>query len=229
MHHTTGRVSEIRLGAGKTAEVCLICEESTVPSAGQYVLGFDPDDPGEVLSTPLFPIEMTSRGFWAAPLTPTRWAPGIKLNLTGPHGHGFSLPANIQRLGMAVLGDTVSRLLPLVHQMALTQGGMTLFTDLPLPKLPSALEVHPLAALKDALDWPDYLALDIPLESLPLTGAALGLTPRAVLPCPAQVLVTTPMPCAALARCGACAIPARRGWKLVCEDGPVFNLNDLKW
>ena len=62
----------------------------------------------------------------------------------GPLGHGFDLPRNIQRLGLAALGETVSRLMPLMHQAAKSHAGMTLFTDLRLPKLPAAVEVYPL-------------------------------------------------------------------------------------
>jgi hypothetical protein len=106
---------------------------------------------------------------------------------------------------------------------------MTLFTDLTLPILPVALEVYPLASLKEALDWPDFLALDVPMPRMIELRDVLGLSYGSGLPCPAQVLVTTPIPCTGMAQCGACAIPARRGWKLVCEDGPVFDLNSIKW
>jgi hypothetical protein len=229
MGHTIGRVSEIRLGSGKYMEAYIICPESAVPAAGQYLLAYDQNDPNVVLSTPLFAVEKYLRGFWAAPLFPANWGPGTKLYLAGPLGHGFDLPRNIQRLGLVGLGETVSRLIPLVHLAAQTHAGMTLFTDLTLPMLPVALEVYPLASLKDSLDWPDFMVLDVPLEMLPQLRATLGLSDRALVPCPAQVLVTTPVPCAGMAQCGACAVPAHRGWKLVCEDGPVFDLNKLKW
>ncbi len=120
-------------------------------------------------------------------------------------------------------------LLPLIHMTAQSLGGMTLFTDLTLPLLPVALEVYPLASLKEALDWPDFIALDVPLTRMTELRELLGLSNGTGMPCPAQVLVTTPIPCAGMAQCGACAVPARRGWKLVCEDGPVFDLNSLKW
>jgi NAD(P)H-flavin reductase len=42
-------------------------------------------------------------------------------------------------------------------------------------------------------------------------------------------LILAPMPCAGLAECGACAVPARSGWKLACLDGPVFDLRALDW
>jgi hypothetical protein len=229
MEHLVGRVGELRLGSGRNPEVRVVCPDSVVPSAGQYLLAFDPDDPETVLGIALFLAEKSIYGFWAAPLSPVNWAPGTQLNLVGPLGHGFDLPHNLQRLGLVALGETVSRLMPLVHLAAQSHTGMTLFTDLSLPKLPTALEVYPLASLKESLDWPDFLALEVPLENLPQISDTLGISSRDLLPCPAQVLVTTPMPCAGVAHCGACAVPGRRGWKLVCEDGPVFPLNVLQW
>jgi hypothetical protein len=229
MGHTIGRVSEIRLGSGSHLEACIICPENAIPSAGQYLLAFDQDDPDAVLSIPLFAVEKSNRGFWAAPLFPVNWGPGTKLNLIGPLGHGFDLPRNFQCLGLVALGETVSRLMPLVNQATQTHAGMTLYTDLTLPMLPAALEVSPLASIKDSLDWPDFMALDVPMDCLPHLRVTLGLSDRALVPCPAQVLVTTPMPCGGMAQCGACALPVWRGWKLVCEDGPVFDLNLLKW
>ena len=106
---------------------------------------------------------------------------------------------------------------------------VTLYTDAHLSALPSTLEIYPLSSLREALTWPDLLALDLPLERLPALRDLLGLQPGDLLPCPAQALIWTPMPCAGLAECGACAVPSRRGYKLACEDGPVFPLNHLEW
>jgi hypothetical protein len=32
-----------------------------------------------------------------------------------------------------------------------------------------------------------------------------------------------------MADCGVCGVKGRRGWRLACKDGPVFDLNDLEW
>jgi len=229
MGHFNGRVSEIRLAASGQTELSVACPPASVPAPGQYLLAIDPQDSAAVLGTPLFLINPSSQGFWAAPLHPVQWAPGTNLDLVGPLGHGFELPGNLRRLGLVALGETVSRLLPLLAQAAQARAGMTLFTDLALPSLPSALEIHPLNILPEALDWPDYLVFDLPLQRLEGLRQVLGLGDGAILPCPAQVLITTPMPCAGLARCGACAVPGHRGWKLACEDGPVFDLRSLSW
>jgi len=229
MGHTRGRVTEIRLEACRLIEAFVACPAGTIPSAGQYLLASDLDDPEAALGVPLFVAENSMQGFWAAPPIPISWRPGTDLDLIGPFGHGFDLPRAVQRLGLIALGETSSRLMPLVQQAAQSHYGMTLFTDLQLPRVPASLEAYPLASLVEALDWPDFLVVDVPLQCLANLRKVLGLPDGARLSCPAQVLVTTPMPCAGMARCGACAVPARRGWKLACEDGPVFVLDNLKW
>ena len=106
---------------------------------------------------------------------------------------------------------------------------MALFTDASLPWLPAALEVQPLQNIPEALAWADFLAIDIPLQSLAGLRHILGLGAGERLPCPGEVLIETPMPCGGLADCGACAVPGRRGWKLACKDGPVFDINEIEW
>jgi hypothetical protein len=229
MGHTTGRVNEIRITQVGQMELRISCPDSVVPSAGQYLLACDLEDPGAVLGTPLFLTEKSQNFFWAVPASPCKWQPGTRLDLIGPLGHGFELPKSIQHAGLVVLGETAGRLLPLVTLAAATNVALTLFTDLRLPGLPSVLEVYPLDSLKVAIDWADFIALDVPLDRLEQLRKLFGLPHGARLPCPSQVLLTTSMPCASLAQCGACAVRARRGWKLVCEDGPVFDLNTLEW
>jgi len=30
-----------------------------------------------------------------------------------------------------------------------------------------------------------------------------------------------------LAECGVCALSNDQGWKMICKDGPVFNLKEI--
>lgn len=224
-----GRVTEIRYDLSGQMEAFIACPITAVPHPGQYLLASDPDDPATVLGVPVFNAGQSEGGFWVAPGIPRSWKPGTNLDLVGPLGHGFDLPANIQRLGLVALGETVARLMPLVRQFAALHTAMTLFTDLPLPQAPAVLEAYPLASIEEALDWPDFLVLDLPLEGVPGLRNILRLPERSSLACPAQVLVTTPMPCCGVAQCGVCALPASRGFKFACEDGPVLDLKLLKW
>lgn len=210
-------------------EAYVACPPGAIPPPGRYLSAYAPVDSDAPLATPLFLSQLAPGGFWAAPPFPANWMPGTELILRGPLGTGFDLPAAVTRLALAALGDSPARLLPLARAALERDCAVTLYTDVCLSSLPSTLEIYPLGSLSEALNWPDLLALDLPLERLPALRSLLGLRPGDLLPCPAQALIWTPMPCAGLAECGACAVPSRRGYKLACTDGPVFPLNTLEW
>jgi hypothetical protein len=223
-----GQVIELQADHLGRPTVRIACPAAAIPAPGQYLKAYAPQVGSEVLPVILFAAETTSGGFRAVPPVPAVWLPGTVLNLCGPLGNGFRFEWNVHRLALAALGD-VSRLACLIPP-ALEQGmDVTLFTDMPALRLPASVEVSPLSALPEALAWADLLALDSPLERLSGLRSILGLNPDQPLPCPAQVLIATAMPCAGLADCGVCAVHTRRGWKLACQDGPVFSLNDLMW
>jgi dihydroorotate dehydrogenase electron transfer subunit len=228
MRNHEGVVREIQWQSGTGRTAWIECHKAAIPAAGRYVMAWSPEDSDAPLATPLFAARIEAGGFQAAPAIPGAWEPGTTLQLRGPLGKGFTPPANLRRLALASLDESMSRLQPLM-QTALEQGAaVALFTDHALPSLPSAVEANPLEALRDALTWADYLALDLPFSTLPALSHLLGpeRTARA-LPCQAQALVHLPMPCGGLADCGACAVETRGGWKVACEDGPVFDLIDL--
>ncbi len=211
---------------GRSARIA--CPATAVPAPGRYALAWALEDRDAPLAAPLFTALALEDGFIAAPPIPTAWEPGMALALRGPLGRGFEPPAGLRRLALAAFGPGLARLGPLMDA-ALDQGGeVALFTDAPLPALPPAVEANPLAALPDALTWADFLAVEIPLAHLEKLSAHLGLDANARdLPCLAQALVVTAMPCAGVGACGACSLETRHGWKLACEDGPVFPLADL--
>ena len=191
-------------------------------------MAWSPEDPDAPLATPLFAARIEAEGFLAASPVPAIWEPGSAIQLRGPLGRGFTPPGNLRRLALASLGESSSRLQPLLVQ-ALDQGAaVALFTDHALPNLPSAVEANPLEALREALTWADYLALDLSPQAMPGLSQMLGLEQAVrALPCPAQALVHLAMACGGLADCGACGVETRAGWKLACSDGPVFELIDL--
>jgi len=202
-----------------------------IPAPGEYLLADEPGDADSVLPVPLFDVWDSSSGASSAlqpsyPI-PASWQPGSHLNLRGPLGRGFDISADTRHLALAALGDDGSRLLPLLH--LIPDADVALFTNNPLPALPAALEIHPLNDLPESLTWADTLVLELQIQDLPSLRQVLALDPHEHIPCLAQALITTPMPCGALADCGVCAVPAPKGYKLTCKDGPVFDLQKLKW
>ena len=225
-----GIIRQVQLDHWEQAGAWIACPQAAIPAPGQYLLARAVDDGEAVLGTALFTAGQDSDGFLAAPPIPPVWDPGTRLELRGPIGRGLRLPDSMRRLALLALGETPARLLPLAA-LALDRPETTvaLFTDASLPWLPAALEVQPVQNVPEALAWADFLAVDIPLLSLTGLRHVLGLGAGDRLPCPGELLVETPMPCGGLADCGACAVPSRRGWKLACKDGPVFDINEIEW
>lgn len=226
MQNGHGQVVEIRAGTASPA-ARLACASNLIPAPGQYLLACLPgsDDP---LPAPVFSAGSTPDGFLAAPPLPANWTPGMQLLLRGPLGHGFSLPSSARRVVLVALEQSSpARLLGLLSR-ALEQTAAVVLASKAIPaNLPAEVEVQPLANLPEIVRWADYLAVDALRAQLPGLSACLGLSGQARLPCEAQVLVFTPMPCGALADCGVCAVPIRRGHLLACKDGPVFSLAEL--
>jgi hypothetical protein len=181
------------------------------------------------LPIPLFLGKRADNGFLTAPPVPSVWTPGTQLQLRGPLGKGFQIPTNSLKLAFVAMDTSSARLLPLAYQTLQEKRSVALFTDAPLPALPLALEAHPLNALNEFISWADFLVIDLPIQAIPRLRHTFGLAPQEYLPCQGQVLVLAPMPCGTLADCGVCALKVRNTWQLVCQDGPVFNLNDLEW
>jgi hypothetical protein len=187
------------------------------------VLADLPGDDASLLAVPLFAQAMLQDGFLAAPIdggVPPAWEIGSRLALRGPLGRGFELPPAVRNLALAAAGDTAARLFPLVERA----GSTALFTDLPVPDLPTRVEVQPLAGLPEALGWADFLAVDIPLERMDSLSALLGGPDAGPIPA-GQVLVKAGMPCGGAAECGVCTLKVGRKSILLCVEGPVCRLS----
>ena len=123
---------ELELDAQGWLAAWVECPAGAVPDIGQVVMAVAADSEEEALATPLFLGEKAERSFLGLPLEgrlPSTWLPGVKVLLRGPLGRGFRLPGNARRLGLAALGETANRLLPLAA-LGLAQGAdVALFAD----------------------------------------------------------------------------------------------------
>ncbi len=218
-------MSEIRLEDGEIGGL-IECPSQLVPAPGQYLAARRLDDLLSPLPQRLFSAGCTPGGFRFAPPLPAGWTPGIDLFLRGPLGNGFNLPTGLRRLAIASLSGSWARLLPLVEVVLPLNVEVTLYGT-HASRLPPAVEVLPLADLPGALEWADFLALEAPLAELEKLPQALGLGAGDRLLLEAQVLIHTSMPCMGIAECGVCSVRTRRGWKLACKDGPVFEWSNL--
>lgn len=218
---------------------------------GRFVLA----DLGGCVRTPLFPAWLDPEAFEV--LVPSAQPdlalqPGARVNLTGPLGRGFEVPAAARRLLLVATSVCLPVLLPLARQgpgsfrkpglsLSLLLSAPTASELYPVRLLPPALEVHIattdgsaghqgsiLDLFPDLARWADCVCI----ATDPAIYPALAGIVRQVRLGPgerfAQALVVPPMPCG-VGACQGCAVPVARGNKLACADGPVFDLLELRW
>jgi len=202
------------------------CSASLVPAPGQYLLASNASS--SMLPVPIFYTDSAPQGFIAAPPLPNSW-PGQEIYLRGPLGRGFVLPRPARRVALVVFDDSPARLHGLIAPALTQNAAVVLLCDSWLDHLPDAVEVQPISALPEIIDWADYIAFDIARENLArLEERTLNGNQAKALP-QAQVLIRTPIACGGLAECGVCAVKGKSGWEMACKDGPVFNWNDLSF
>lgn len=163
----------------------------------------------------------------AAADVPDSWRPGLDLSLRGPLGRGFTLPPIARKVGLVAFDDSPARLNGLIMP-ALKQGAALALVCASAPeKLPDDVEVQPLSALEEIVEWADYLAFDVARESLNRLRERLGKLNQLAAGRDAQVLIRTPVPCGGAADCGVCAVSLKSDWRLACKDGPVFYWSEV--
>lgn len=221
-----GIITEIRIAAqGLTAAID--CPAAVRPAPGQYLIANSPD-PGESLPVALFAASLPTQSLWVAGPFPAHWVAGTSLRLSGPLGNGFHLPPDSLRVALVTLNSSPEILLPLAHLALRQAAGVAFYCDIPPAELPAQIEVLQPALLAETIDWSDYMAAVLPRDGLMELRKLAGLHPHQPFPSPAEALLIASIPCAGKAACGVCAVSTRHGWKLACEDGPVFTLNHLE-
>jgi hypothetical protein len=228
MNTYKGHVREILLDRAGNRIAWLRCPDKAVPAPGRYVMTWRPNDFSTPLAVPLFAAAYDQDGFLAVASVPLHWEPGDILQLRGAIGRGFNIPTGIRTLALATFSGQAERLMPLVFDGLAHDNEIALFMDGELPELPPAVEIHPLSVLRDALSWADFVALEVPLAKVPQVVSILSaLDQIPYTNTPGQVLVLADMPCGGLADCSVCSLKVGWKWKLVCKDGPVFELGEF--
>ncbi len=222
VNNAEGVLVELYMGGGGL----LRCPHILAPSPGKYIQAVEKNST-ETLAASVFSMGEVKDGFLAAPPLPAGWVPGTQLQLRGPLGNGFTMPEKARRILLVAFENPSYRLHGLIGP-ALERGAeVVLITGEPAANVPEAVEIQPLTQLPAAWAWADAVAADVAREDWSEFLASIKQEKASANKPLVQVLVRAPMPCAAIAECGICAFTLQNSWKMVCKDGPVFDLTDL--
>lgn len=219
-----GTIREVMLLEGSSSAK-IHCPPGLNPTPGQYLLAHAAGSDAP-LATPIFAARVFRDGFLTSSPVPASWMPGTRLLLRGPLGNGFSLPGSARQIALVAFRSSARTLLALLEPAFRQDASVTLVSDIAPDDLPLQVEVQPPGAILEICQWADFAAFDVPRDFLPELREMFE--PRRLeVKAAAQILVRTPMPCGALARCGVCTVELGAEALLACEDGPVFDFNQV--
>ncbi|NJN80447.1 MAG: hypothetical protein HC797_08215 [Anaerolineales bacterium] len=139
-----GKVQEILLDGSARIQ----CPPDLIPASGQYLLAHKnaSDAP---LPVSIFFMDSTSNGFRCAPPTPLDWKPGDIINLRGPIGHGFNIPASAKKIALIAFDESSARLYGLISTALKQNAEVVLIGNTRQTDLPEVVEVQPLKSFAD--------------------------------------------------------------------------------
>ena len=197
---------------------------SRVPEPGEYFLAFSPAS-SQGLPSALFLYEMELETLTLCGYFPAEWQPGTSLNIQGPLGNGFHPPSLAGKIALLAIDASLSDRLYALMLQSLSRGLAVAWVAESFPEqFPLQVELLEASELVEAVKWSDYSAAAAPLTGLGALLNTLDCHPE--LKKKVDILVDTPMVCGN-ARCGVCSVETKKGWKLACKDGPVFNLEEV--
>ncbi len=169
--------------------------------------------------------------------------PGDLIHCWGPLGQGFEVGRASHQLLFVAGGIGVAPLVWLAHEelrrgksVTMILGGRSADQIFPASLLPPEVEV--VVTTEDGSSGRRGLATEAFAEHLEWCDEAFACGPNAMFEAmaemtrrsptrrPVQVLLEQRMACGA-GICYGCAIETRRGMRLVCKDGPRFDLEDV--
>jgi hypothetical protein len=215
------RVVEVAAVGGSIRLTCEGPHPVTAPGQMCLALAGLPNPSG--LRVPLFlvPVDERRPGFYMPASHPyARLAPGDRLDLIGPVGRGFRLPAEGGRL--LVIAGSLERLAGLVAAALSHALAVTVLTPRSAELLPTEVEIHRGPLSSELARWADVVALDVAdpaARAARLRELAPERGPEFI-----QALHQPPLPCG-VGACQACWVhlPRANVRKLACVEGPVFS------
>ncbi len=211
-------VSEMAAVGGLVQVTCAGPSPGAVPGQLCLALADRPAQPWLRVGLHLAPRPDNGAAFYV-PLTHpyARLEPGDRLNVLGPVGRGFRLPAGAAHL--LVLAGSLERLLPTI-QHALRGGlAVTVITPRSADLLPTDVEIHRGPVTAELAAWADVVLLDV-ADPKPRAQHIRELAPPRGADY-VQALIQTPLPCG-VGACQACWVETGHTKRLACVEGPVF-------
>jgi hypothetical protein len=80
--------------------------------------------------------------------------------------------------------------------------------------------------IRETIGWANYIAIEIKREDLPKNYEILKNVKEHAVTC--ELLIYCPILCLGKADCMVCSLKTKQGWTKTCQQGQIFNLDNLE-
>ncbi len=155
----------------------------------------------------------------------SNWEIGDNLIVKGPIGTGFSIKSNFQNLLCISVDQSHGGLNPLIdHCVNIGKNVAYMVDDINLA-LPNSVEIVLPEMLNENLLWADCIVIEIERDNLEKNQEILKKILDTDIP--TEILIYCPILCSGDSQCMVCSVKTKKGWIQTCQQGTVFNLNEL--
>lgn len=224
MNRSQAKIASIGHSFDGSLTCRLTCPPEAIPGAGQAALALNTTIRSLQRST-LFPVQVFEDGFRCLAPTDERWQPGDRVDILSPIGTGFQVPTESRRWFLIAFQTKPHYLMPLLDAADQTDSSVALYSSDQLHGLPADIEI--LTEAEMGFEWADYAAISLPVYYLDRLRKSFGRFADFPVPCPTQVLFIDELACG-FGGCLSCGLATQDHWALRCQQGPVFNWEQLR-
>lgn len=191
---------------------------------GQFLIVYNPEKDDRIY--PIYFALKLDDIFFVKPNN-ANWEIGDQLIVKGPIGPGFLNYSNYQNLLCISLGQYQGGLNPVIdHCVSLGKNVAYMLEDTNVV-LPNSVEIVFPFTLAENLLWANYVLIEAERDHLEQSNEILKKIVKSGIP--SEILLYCPILCSGDSQCMVCSVKTKKGWIRTCQQGTVFNLNELEF
>lgn len=191
--------------------------------SGQFFLVSNQNKDSKIMPVYIFSIDQDVE--FSFP-TDVRWDIGDVLHFHGPIGSGFSDLSKFSNIFMLSLDPEHHSLKALMDIGIKENKNIAYFAENKDIPIPPTVEILTTDLIAETFEWANYISIEMKREDLPKNYEVLKNIKECAVTC--ELLIYCPILCLGKADCLICSLKTKRGWVKTCQEGQVFNLDNLE-
>lgn len=191
--------------------------------SGQFFLVSNPTKDSKIM--PVYVFSLDQEVDFSFP-SDARWDIGDFLHFHGPIGSGFNDLSMYSNIFLLSLNSDLLSLNALFNTGIKENKNIVYYSENKDIPIPPTVEIITKDRIAETIEWANYIAIEMKREDLPKNYEVLKNIKEHALTC--ELLIYCPILCLGKANCLICSLKTKQGWVKTCQQGQIFNLDNLE-